>query len=654
MWNKRLQTRVIRILVILGVLLALAVAGVIFAVNRLVREHTTQNSMPQNGVISLYEQSDGTVYMAWPVGIGADSYTLEVSKADTGEILFSQDTEKCSCTLSGLPREERLTLRVRSNAWQDGKLYPGSRDLSVNLRLKAPAVSDVQWDADPYTGMLTVSAQLDSDTACRAQIMDAHGVVLGFQELVEGKAAFRFGDNGGYPLPGEEESYILTLTAYRKAAGLDYYGVETVGATVNRELFEGNPLELIHEPAEGNALKLSWNETRGDYYELQMYEEGSWKRLHMVRQGQELSYVTESLQACRDYRFRVVARSDPNAAGESETLATAQCQVTTGVFTQYATVWPLIDLPVYTDTGKSSQLGTAPAGSAYCVLSEESGMFRIRLGNETCYVDSSYCMINLPDYMGNLCSYDIANSYGSLFKVHDYAIPNVTGTVVKGYEHMQQKNGEFLVPLLYPAAKKLVTAAEAARAEGYRLKIYEAFRPREATLAVYDLTQAIVQNIVPQHPEGLTYEQLMTDSGRYALSNFLAKGISNHNRGIALDLTLETLNAVELSMQTPIHDLSWYSEPAANNENANTLRKIMTDAGLTTLDSEWWHFQDEEAKQNLAQMKPLQSGVNAQCWVKDNFGWRYRTAEGSWLKDGIWQLDGISYTFDAQGYATEQ
>jgi D-alanyl-D-alanine dipeptidase len=263
-------------------------------------------------------------------------------------------------------------------------------------------------------------------------------------------------------------------------------------------------------------------------------------------------------------------------------------------------------------------------------------------------------MINLPDYMGKLCSYEITNSYGSVFKVHDYAIPGVTGIVVKGYEHMQQKNGEFLVPLLYPAAKKLAAAGEAALEQGYRLKIYEAFRPREATLSVYDLTQAIVQNMVPQHPEGLTFEQLMTDNGRYALSNFLAKGISNHNRGIALDLTLETLNGVELPMQTSIHDLSWYSEPAANNENATALREIMTGAGLTTLDSEWWHFQDEEAKQNLTQMKPLEGGVNARCWVRDNTGWRYRTEDGSWLKDCIWQLDGISYSFDDEGYATMQ
>ena len=99
MWNKRVKARVLRTLVILGVVLALVVAGVIFAVNQLLSRQTTQNGMPANGVIYLYEESDGTIYMQWPAGIGADGYRVEISKTNTGEILFSRDTEKCSCTL---------------------------------------------------------------------------------------------------------------------------------------------------------------------------------------------------------------------------------------------------------------------------------------------------------------------------------------------------------------------------------------------------------------------------------------------------------------------------------------------------------------------------------------------------------------------------
>ena len=40
--------------------------------------------------------------------------------------------------------------------------------------------------------------------------------------------------------------------------------------------------------------------------------------------------------------------------------------------------------------------------------------------------------------------------------------------------------------------------------------------------------------------ELITYRMLMTD-GKYSLSNFMAKGTSSHNYGIALDLTLEKI-----------------------------------------------------------------------------------------------------------------
>ena len=69
--------------------------------------------------------------------------------------------------------------------------------------------------------------------------------------------------------------------------------------------------------------------------------------------------------------------------------------------------------------------------------------------------------------------------------------------------------------------------------------------------------------------------------------------------GIALDLTLETLDGEELEMQTRMHDLSWYATIDRNNENADLLNKYMTGAGFAILRSEWWHFQDNETRDAL-------------------------------------------------------
>ena len=77
--------------------------------------------------------------------------------------------------------------------------------------------------------------------------------------------------------------------------------------------------------------------------------------------------------------------------------------------------------------------------------------------------------------------------------------------------------------------------------------------------------------------------------------------MSRHNLGVAVDLTLEDANTrQEIPMQSQMHDLSWYSVTARNNDSANMLASIMKSAGFGTLSSEWWHFQDDEARNAYA------------------------------------------------------
>ena len=652
MLSKRSKARIIRILVILAVVLVLAVVGIVVAVNQLLAGQMTQNGMPSDGVIYLYEQADGTTRMEWSAGINADNYTVEVTRFGDKEILFTETTTKRSCTLPKLSSEERLTIRVRSGAVHNGKTYPGSHDLLVNLKLEPPTIADMKWEVDPDTDILKLQAVMNSDTACRMQVTDLEGKTGDIRELLGGKTTLTFGNGEKLPIPTAQANYTLTFTAYRQSAQVVYYGIQAKTVTLSREQFLGSFLKLEYESTDSNAVTLTWNETKGDRYELQrLSDDGQrWETVYHVDHNGELRFTLDHLDTFRKYRFRVMAVT--GQGDQTETTYSAELNVSTGVSAQYATIWPLIDLDVYADAQMSTTLGTVPAGKAYCVLAETNGLFQIRFADGTGYLDSNYCMINLPEYMGDLCSYDITNSYSSIFKVHEYPIAGVTETVVQGYENVEQENGHYLVPLLYPTAKKLVKAAETARANGYRLKIYEAYRPREATLSVYKLAEGIIQQTVPMTT--MTYFQMMTDNGRYSLGNFLANGISNHNRGVALDLTLETMDRVEVDMQTSIHDLSWYSEVSANNAAAGKLRQIMTGAGFAPLKSEWWHFQDDEAKYSLTQIKELYDGVSAQCWMRDDYGWRYRLSDGSWLRSCIRAVDGVSYSFDSNGYATAQ
>ena len=129
---------------------------------------------------------------------------------------------------------------------------------------------------------------------------------------------------------------------------------------------------------------------------------------------------------------------------------------------------------------------------------------------------------------------------------------------------------------------------------------------------------------------------------------------SAHNRGIALDLTLEKISSgEELKMQSAIHDLSWYSAAYLNNDNAKLLEKYMTATGMRGLTSEWWHFQDDETRESIGLSSYLFKGVHMGGWTRDEQGWRYRNEDGSFFRSTSVTVDGVRYTLDAEGYVKE-
>ena len=120
------------------------------------------------------------------------------------------------------------------------------------------------------------------------------------------------------------------------------------------------------------------------------------------------------------------------------------------------------------------------------------------------------------------------------------------------------------------------------------------------------------------------------------------------------DLTLvEIATGQELQMQTSVHDLSWYAQDSRNNANAKKLVTIMKAAGFETASSEWWHFYDAQL-QNSLKPEYQTSGVTPDCWMADDQGWRYRRDDGEYYTGCTQVIDGVTYTFDAQGYLVNQ
>jgi len=122
------------------------------------------------------------------------------------------------------------------------------------------------------------------------------------------------------------------------------------------------------------------------------------------------------------------------------------------------------------------------------------------------------------------------------------------------------------------AAAALRRAVDLAGALGYRLRIFDAFRPSEAQWAMWTHTP---------DPE------FLADPRRG----------SPHSRGVALDLTLLDAAGAALDMGTgfdaftPLsHHASLAVSPAAQ-ANRFMLLGIMTAAGWDFYRNEWWHYQ---------------------------------------------------------------
>jgi D-alanyl-D-alanine dipeptidase len=145
---------------------------------------------------------------------------------------------------------------------------------------------------------------------------------------------------------------------------------------------------------------------------------------------------------------------------------------------------------------------------------------------------------------------------------------NFTGAALPGY----LANRAFL---RREAATALARVQRDLRGQGLGIKIFDAYRPVRATLAMVDWT------------ERANRPDLLKDG--YIASR------SRHNLGLAIDLTLIDLaTGRELEMGTPFDTFSAAAHTAnASGEvaaNRQTLKSAMEREGFVNYDQEWWHF----------------------------------------------------------------
>ena len=183
----------------------------------------------------------------------------------------------------------------------------------------------------------------------------------------------------------------------------------------------------------------------------------------------------------------------------------------------------------------------------------------------------------------------------AILEIRYYGTYNFVGQRIDGYEQPTAL-------LTRQAADSLRAVSDDVMKQGYRLKIYDAYRPQRAVDHFVRWAQAVEDTLMkryfyPNLDKSVLFEQ-----------DYIAEK-SGHTRGSTVDLTLFDMNTEkELDMGGTFDWFGHESHPdfggnpetgvytpnknitAEQFANRMKLRNAMLRHGFKALDSEWWHF----------------------------------------------------------------
>ncbi|MBQ8107960.1 MAG: M15 family metallopeptidase, partial [Ruminococcus sp.] len=168
-------------------------------------------------------------------------------------------------------------------------------------------------------------------------------------------------------------------------------------------------------------------------------------------------------------------------------------------------------------------------------------------------------------------------------EIRYYSTYNFIGDRINGYE-------EPCAIITKEAARALLQVSNEMIVQGYRLKIFDAYRPASAVKhfvmwGIEDLDLRMKPYFYPD----LEKQELFA-------KGYIA-GQSSHSRGSTVDLTLVSMETgKELDMGSPFDLFSEISHPDSTlvtqeqYDNRMLLRNAMIRSGFEPIDCEWWHF----------------------------------------------------------------
>ena len=172
---------------------------------------------------------------------------------------------------------------------------------------------------------------------------------------------------------------------------------------------------------------------------------------------------------------------------------------------------------------------------------------------------------------------------GIVQEIRYFSTYNFVGDRIDGYE-------EPVALLTREAARALKNVANEANVMGYRLKVFDAYRPARAVRhfvfwGIEDLDLRMKPFFYPNLEKQVLFQE-----------GYIAKE-SSHSRGSTVDLTLlDMATGKEVDMGSPFDLFDPISHPDnrevtdAQYDNRMLLQNLMVRAGFVPIDCEWWHF----------------------------------------------------------------
>ena len=195
--------------------------------------------------------------------------------------------------------------------------------------------------------------------------------------------------------------------------------------------------------------------------------------------------------------------------------------------------------------------------------------------------DSQYLATRAPD-----SRFVILGDYipDIIQEIRYYSTYNFIGHRVDGYEMP-------VALMTREAAEALKQVSDDVMAQGYRLKVFDAYRPARGVAHFvrwsHDPADTVTKRFFyPEHPKPSLFEK-----------GYVARR-SGHSRGSTIDLTLFDMETEkEVDMGGTYDYLGGRSHPSYKGdltpeqyENRMILRRAMLRHGFKPLDEEWWHF----------------------------------------------------------------